>query len=186
MNKTILWLLSHFTGQAHVKNWVQYIPAAVSLVSGLLGNKSSKKAAAAEAERARQALARGKEQNEYNKMAAKAAEASGQLQSFDIKRQAKLMASRAVAVAAAGGYAGDIDNLIADIDGEANYKSSIALYEAGDFAEGLRFEGAQAEKYGAADSRAASQRSSAYKLEGQASLLAGFGNAWGAYSRANP
>ncbi len=140
---------------------LQVASTVLSFVGGL-GRSSAQKRAA------REAKAKGAEQNTYNKMAAKTVEVSGQLKSFDVKRQATLMASRAVAVAAAGGYSDDITNLIADIDGEGNYRASVALYEAGSEAERLRHEGEMAEKYGI-------QQASAYRSQASATTLSAFG-----------
>lgn len=93
---------------------------------------------------------RGREQKAFNYVAAKQAVATGQVGKFEEMRQAELVASRAVAVAAAGGYTQDIEHLLADIDGEGAYRASLVMYEAEREAESLRFAGDQAEKYGEA------------------------------------
>lgn len=134
----------------------------LSFAGGLRGSSSAKRAA-------RRAKERGIEQNMYNKMAAKTVEVSGQISALDALRQAKLMASRAVAVAAAGGYSDDITNLIADIDGEGAYKASVALYEAGSEAERLRHEGRMAEKYGI-------EQSQVYRGRAKNTTLAAYGS----------
>ena len=94
------------------------------------------------------ALERGREQRTFNEIAASQVFAVGQREAFEDQRQAKLMASRAVAVAAAGGAVADIDHLIADIYGEGAYRASLAMHAAESEAERLRFAGAQAEQYG--------------------------------------
>jgi len=149
--------------------------AAVGLGLSLLG---ASKSASASKKTGRASLARGKEQNRYTKIAAIQTEASGQISAREEKRQAELVASRAVAVAAAGGYSDDITNLLADIEGEGNYRASIALFEAGTEAERLRFEGEQAEKFGADQNQAARSRA-------KSTLLAGIGAGFSAYGRLN-
>jgi len=91
---------------------------------------------------------RGRIQRAINEVAAGQTIATGQRVSLEQKRQAELMASRAVAVAAAGGAAQDIDNLIADIHGEGAYRANVAMYEAETEAENLKFQGLMAEQTG--------------------------------------
>lgn len=143
----------------------------LSFAGSIFGSSSQKRAA-------RRSKARGVEQNAYNKLAAKTVEVSGQISAFDARRQTKLMASRAVAVAAAGGYSDDISNLIADIDGEGNYRASIALYEAGSEAERLRHEGRIAEQYGIEQAQSYRAQAKATTLSGYGSLASGLGQAY--------
>ena len=98
---------------------------------------------------AKAAKERGREQKAFNYVAAKQVVASGQAAMFEETRQAEIVASRAVAVAAAGGYIDDIDHLIADINGEGAYRASLVMRDAEQEAEHLRFAGDQAAKYGA-------------------------------------
>ena len=145
----------------------------LSVLGSLSSSSAQKKAGKA-------ARARGRDQNRYAKIAAKQTEASGQISAREEKRQGELIASRAVAVAAAGGYSDDITGLLADIDGEANYRASIALFEAGTEAERQRFEGEQAQKYGADQNIAAQSQATS-------TLLSGIGSGFAAYGRAkNP
>lgn len=97
---------------------------------------------------AKDARDRGRQQNAFNKVSAQQAVASGSIAMLEETRQAELVASRAVAVAAAGGYISDIDHLLADITGEGAYRASLVMREAEQEAEALRFAGEQAEKYG--------------------------------------
>ncbi|MGD9382202.1 MAG: hypothetical protein PVI03_07135 [Candidatus Thorarchaeota archaeon] len=91
---------------------------------------------------------RGTKQRIYNEIAAGQVIAVGQRKALEQKRQAELMASRALAVSAAGGAAQDMDNIIADIHGEGLYRANVAMYEAETEAENLRFEGLMAEETG--------------------------------------
>ena len=114
--------------------------------------------------KARKLAARGKEVRLYKEIAAGQVVAVGQRRALEEKRQAKLLASRAVAVAAAGGASQDIDHLLADIEGEGFYRASIAMYEAESESERLKFEGLQAEKYGV-------EQASATRTKGIATAL---------------
>jgi len=123
----------------------------------------------------KRAKARGVEQAVYNEVAATQVIAVGQKAAFEETRQAELMASRAIAVAAAGGIAQDIDHLIADIYGEGAYAASLALHAAETEAERLKFEGKQAEQYGI-------DQEKTYRDMGKAALLKGLGSAFGTMS----
>lgn len=118
------------------------IGAGLTLVGGSKAAKGYKKTGKAARER-------GLEQQAYNEVAATQAIAVGQISALEEERQARLVASRAVAVAAAGGSVMDITNLLADIEGEGAYRASIAMFEAENEANRLKFEGEQAAKYGA-------------------------------------
>ena len=118
-----------------------YISIGSKVLGGLKSNKADRKAA-------RRAERRGREQQAFNQIAAQEWRAIGQMRAFEEKRQARLVASRAVAVAAAGGAVSDITHLLADIDGEGAYRASVALHEAESQAFRLEFEGEQAAKYG--------------------------------------
>lgn len=122
------------------------IAAAVGLIEGDKAVDSYKDAA-------RRAFMRGIQQEERYDRTAKQVVAAGQMAAMEEKRQAEILASRAVAVAAAGGAAQDIDYIIADITGEGAYRASLALYESESEAERLRFEGDQARIAGADQSR---------------------------------
>lgn len=135
---------------------------------GLLGADKEAKGTKEAGRRARQ---RGREQQVFNEVAAIQAQAVGQLQAFEEERQAELLASRAIAVAAAGGSVSDVDHIIADIYGEGAYRASIALYEAETRAEQLRFQGRQAAKYGADQYEAAKDAASGIRLSALGSLF---------------
>lgn len=153
--------------------WITAAIAGVGLVVDYLG---SRKDAQSWEDYAAQALARGKEQNKYNKRTAIQVEAAGQRAAFDENRRAELIASRAIAVSAAGGYTQDITNLIADINGEGNYRASVKLYEYGADAEALRHEGRLAEKYGSDSNEAARAKSKATTLSGYGGIISSLGS----------
>ena len=97
---------------------------------------------------------RGKAQKLLYDIAAGQTVAAGQRAALEERRQGQLMASRALAIAAAGGAAQDVDNLIADINGEGVYRANVAMYEAETEAEKLKFEGLLAEQTGKEQKRA--------------------------------
>jgi len=135
--------------------------AGASMGASLMGGLA---AAEGYEDMAKLAKERGEEQRGYNEFTAKQIMAGAQIEMFEEGRQAELLASRAVAVAAAGGYIDDIDHLLADIHGEGAYRASQVLRSAGMEAEGLRFEGEQAAKYGA-------DKASYYKAEADATRI---------------
>lgn len=104
--------------------------------------------------------------------------AVSQRAALEEQRKGRFMASRALAVSAAsGGGASDptIVNLIAGAEGEAAYRSAVALYEGEDRARQLRL-GATAKAYeGAAAEEEGNQRASAYKtMRAAAGFKGGF------------
>ena len=124
----------------------------------------------------KQAARRGREQRLYNEIAAGQTIAVGQRKALEEIRQGKLLASRLVAVAAAGGAPQDIDHLLADIEGEGIYRASIAMYEAESESERLKFEGLMAEKTGKELQSAAKMKGLATVISGAGSLYKGFGS----------
>lgn len=103
------------------------------------------------AKAAKLAKAVGRMRNRAAKQHALQVVAAGQRVSFEEQRQAELLASRAVAVAAAGGGNTDdpsISKIIEDIHGEGAYRASVAMYEAESEADRVRFEGRMAEMGG--------------------------------------
>jgi hypothetical protein len=144
----------------------------VGLAAGAaLSYFGSRKSAKGLEETGEAARERGRKQRAQYYVTAKNVMASGQQAMFEDKRQAELVASRAVAVAAAGGYIQDIDHLIADIYGEGAYRASLAMREAEMEAESLRFAGDQAEEYGADQYDLYKGRAKAAKWQGAADLL---------------
>lgn len=107
---------------------------------------------------------RGYIQKELNDVAAGQVIAIGQRKALEEKRQSELMASRALAIAAAGGAAQDIDYLIADISGEGAYRANLAMYDAETEAERLKYEGKLAKEYGVETSEIAQQETLATVL----------------------
>lgn len=108
--------------------------------------------------------------------------AAGQRKSLEEKRQGKLVASRAQALAAAGG--GDasdptVMNIIADIDAESVYRQSVALYDAEEQAAEMREEARQLRMGVRQVESATSTRQAAHALEGASTIYSQYMDAYG-------
>jgi hypothetical protein len=118
------------------------------IAGGFLIAKGGSDIASSQKEQGREARRRGYEQQAFNEVAAGQMIAVGQHAAREESRQAEIIASRAVAVAAAGGSVMDITHLIADIYGEGAYRASVIMHDAREAAERLKFEGVQAVTFG--------------------------------------
>ena len=112
---------------------------------------------------------------------AKNAVAVAQRKMLEERRRGDLIASKALAIAAAGGGATDksVVNIISDLKGEGSYRATLALYEGEDKARLLRnqasltrFEGEQAFEAGKAKKRAANLKAFTEAAIGAASMYA--------------
>lgn len=147
------------------------IGTAFAIGSSLLSFGGSNKAASGIKEQGRLARKKGREQQTYNEVAAQEVLSIGQMNASEDRRQARLIASRAVAVAAAGGAVEDIEHLLGDIHGEGAYRAAITLMDAQSQSDRLLFEGKQAAEYGASLYESAKGSASAQRASGYASLL---------------
>lgn len=98
----------------------------------------------------------GRMRKKYADKAAQDTVAAGQRAALEERRNAEILASRAIAVAAAGGRSGDqsMNKIVADINGEGAYRAAVAMYDAEEQAKKLKFEGAMAEYGGEQEARA--------------------------------
>jgi len=104
--------------------------------------------AAAIYQRGRMSRAVGRMRKKAGIAAGKQAVAASQRHALSMTKNAELLASRAIAVAAAGGGGADdptVNNIVADIDAEGAYRAAIAMYEGETQANKLRYEGELAE-----------------------------------------
>lgn len=108
----------------------------------------------------------GRAQQKADNAAAVQQLAASQREMLDQRRQAHLLASRALAVAAAGGGADDPStlHLIADINGEGAYRSALALYGGEAKAQQLRAQGEAA-------ARAGRQKRSGFNLSALGNMM---------------
>ena len=110
---------------------------------------------------------------------AKQTVAASQRKALKEKRKADLVASRALAIAAAGGGASDksVVNILSDLKGEGSYRAALALYAGEDQARLLRsqgvatrFEGELLRETGRAKKRAANISAAGELFKGGASM----------------
>ena len=142
--------------------------AIAGAASSLTGSNRAAKALEKQAELAKE---RGREQQTYNQVAATEVMAIGRMNAAEDRRQARLIASRAVAVGAAGGAVEDIEHLIADIYGEGAYRAAISLMDGQSQSNRLLFEGDQAAKYGTDQASSLRGTAKAQRLSGYGSLI---------------
>jgi len=169
--------------ERHLTMW-EFLPAALTIagsITSYMGNQKSADAAMQTGQRQATAAQYQAAQLEQN---AGQAIAASQLQSAEQQRQARLLASRALAVSAAsGGGATDptITHIIANIAGEGAYRGALALYQGEDKARMLRME-AEGKRYEAGMAiDSANARASSYRTAATASLLSGAGSLFGKY-----
>ena len=152
----------------HECHWWQ---VAVAAYGAYTSNRGARQSARGIKEQGRLAKERGLEQQTYNQVAATEAMAIGRMNASEDRRQARLIASRAVAVSAAGGSVSDIEHLIGDIYGEGAYRAAISLMDAQSQSSRLLFEGEQAAKYGIAQEASAQGAAKAQKMSGLGTLF---------------
>lgn len=129
----------------------------------------------AERKAGRLSAQRGMEQQIENEIAAGQKVAAGQRKMFSEMRDTKLMASRALALAGAGGGAGEADQAIQHIMREGQYRSELAMYDAEAEAEKLEYEGFLAAQYGRDKNKASKGRATATMIKGATSMYSQFG-----------
>tara|TARA_R110000868_G_scaffold142759_3_gene360209 strand:- start:2398 stop:2988 length:591 start_codon:yes stop_codon:yes gene_type:complete len=147
--------------------WVSIIGSVVSFAGNMQAGKAAKQAGERQ-----QAAAKF----QADQMAAQSIQeqAAAQRGAIDQRRQASLIASRAVAAAGASGGGVDdpsVQNLISDIRGEGAYRAAVKLYQGEDAARQLRM-GGEAKIYeGSLKMQDANDRASAYYTKGIGSGL---------------
>lgn len=156
---------------------------AIAIGGAVLEGIGSKKAG----KEAKKAAKREQQAAEYEALQleqeAKEAQALAQMAAREEERRARLVASRALALAAAGGSASDpgIASLIADIEGEGAYRAAIALYQGESDARKLRM-GAETRRIaGRASLERGRSLQQAYNLQAAGSLLSAGASLYSAY-----
>jgi hypothetical protein len=102
--------------------------------------------------------------------------ASSQRQAMEERRQARLVQSRQLALAAAGGGADDpsVVNAMADVEGEGSYRAAAALYDGDTQAQGY-------EAQAAANRRGAKSVKTAGALKAAGTILSAGTSLFGKY-----
>lgn len=166
-----------------------YIPAALTLAGSVLGYSGANKAAAgAQLAGQRTAGARAFEAKQLRQNAGQEIAAS-QRAAQEERRQAGLVASRQIALAAASGAGASdptIVQMIARTAREGSYRASVALYGGEERARQLRMAAAGKDYEGAAAIEGAEVQASAYKTAGVGELLKGGGSLFAKYGFGGP
>ena len=118
------------------------VAVAIGVGTGLKVYGGLRAGTLARAQKEREAMAQENEALQLDQNA-KTAVAAGQRKALDQKRQTDLIASRALAYAAAGGGGASdrsVVNIISDLKGEGSYRAMIAMYEGEDQAQKLKYQ----------------------------------------------
>ena len=120
--------------------------------------------------------AMGRLRQQYANKAAQETVAAGQRAALEERRNAEILASRAIAVAAAGGRSGDASaaKIVTDIQGEGAYRAAVAMYDAEEQAKKIKFEGNMAAYQGEQDAQNARLGMLGTALSGGASMYSQF------------
>jgi len=167
----------------------QYLPVALSVL-GMFQQSAGAKQAGAAAKTNAEAQANAAEfQAKQLEQQAGQSMATGQRQSMEQLRQAKLVQSRAIALAAASG-AGASDptvvRLMGQIGAEGAYRAGVAMYQGEEQARQMRLKAAGARYEGEAALISGQARSDAYSTASTASLLSGAGTLFARYGMGGP
>jgi hypothetical protein len=112
-------------------------------------------------------------------------EAAGQIAAREQQRQARLVQSRAIAVAAAGGGSvadPTVVNLLARNAGEGVYRAGLALYQGNERARVLRMQATSKDLEAGADIAGGEAAAQGYILRGKAEATRGYANMLGSAS----
>lgn len=166
-----------------------FLPAALSIFGSITqaaGARQAGQAARDNAERQRVAAQFTAAQLEQQ---AGQSIAASQRQAAEQTRQATLLKSRALALAAASGAGASdptIVNLMSRISGEGAYRSAVALYQGEEQARQSRLKAAGAIYEGDAAVAGGIDRQNAYNTSATASLLSGAGSLFARYGMGGP
>ena len=163
---------------------LNFLPIALTVASSLLQYKGSQDAArGSRVAGQRQRIAKEAEAGALESKAQQEV-AVAQQRSFGETGRAKIIASRVIALSAAGGGGATdptIINMLADIEGEGAYRAALQVYQGSEEARALRVRASGARYEGALAEEAGEAKSRAYKTSGVAALLQGAGSLYGKY-----
>ena len=155
---------------------VQFIPAALTVASMVTGAQGSSAAAKGAKAAGRRTAAAKQFEAQQLRINAGQQIAAGQAAAFEQERQARLVASRQIAVAAASGAGASdptVNTMIARTAKEGSYRAAVALYQGEDAARQMRMAAAGKDYEAQAGIDAGETQADAYKLLGRSQLLAG-------------
>ena len=167
-------------------SWIADGIAVVGLVVNLSGNRSAKKAAKKRGE----AIARAKEYDaqQLDQQAGQVVAASQRVAGQE-RHKAKVIASRALALAAASGAGASdttVENILADIDGEGAYRASVALYQGEEHARRLKMAAQGRRLEGEAAKEGADVEAKAYDTKAAGAIVDTTSSIYGKYSKGGP
>lgn len=155
---------------------IETMQQGVDLIQPTIDNSLQAAAQGAAAARANAAGRKGALDYEADQLAQNANQqiAAAQRTALDARRQAMLVQSRALAVAAAGGGGATDVSVVTNmgrIAGEGAYRSAVAIYDGEDRARVLRMQ-AEAKRYeGALALQSGEYTADAYRLKGEGDVL---------------
>lgn len=166
--------------------WLPVIAQVGGMFTNAMGSSQAAAAARTQAERARVAAqfeAAQLEQQAGQQMAVSIAAANEQ------RRQARLVQSRALALAAAGGGSASdstIINLLARTAGEGAYRAGVALYQGEERARQLRLSASTKLYEGELAAESGQARAGAYETKGAVDLLSSGASLYAKYGMGGP
>ena len=153
-----------------------FIPAALTIAGMVVGKQGADQGAAGARLAAQRTAVAKQFEAEQLRINAGQQIAAGQQAAFEQERQARLVASRQVALAAASG-AGASDStvvsMIARTAKEGSYRAAVALYQGQDAARQMRMAAAGKDYEAGTALTAGEEQARAYKTAGTQSLLKG-------------
>lgn len=167
-------------------SWIAAGVAVVGLVVNLSGNRSAKKAAKKRGEKIQQA--KEYEALQYEQQAGQVVAASQRVAGQE-RHKAKVIASRALALAAASGAGASdttVENILADIDGEGAYRASVALYQGEEQARRLKMAAQGRRLEGEAAKEGADVEAKAYDIKAAGAIVDTTSSIYGKYSKGGP
>ncbi len=173
---------------ADFSSMIQYIPALMTMFGA--GQEKTGYDQAAQAKRVQAERTRVSTQFTVQQLEVNAGQsiAASQRQAMELRRQTKLVESRAIAVAAAGGGGASdptIIGLISKIHGEGAYRAGVALYQGEDAARSLRMKAAAVNYEGSIAADALESQGNAYETQGTTALVKGASSLFQKYGFGN-
>lgn len=167
----------------------QYIGPALTIASSVTGFMGANKAASAARLAAERTAAAKRFEAKQLLINAGQEQAAGQRAGFEQERQAQLIQSRQIALAAASGAGASdptIMKLIARTEKEGSYRAAVAIYGGEEKARQLRMAAAGRQYEADAAITAGAQTAQAYQIAGVGSLLRGGASLFAKYGMGGP
>ena len=169
-------------------NFGQILPVAMTALGAFMGKQGNDQAADAARVQGEARRVAAQFQADQLRDYAGQSVASAQRGAIEEKRKATLLASRAVAVAAASGGAADpgVLSTLARISSEGAYRASVSLYRGEEEARRARLAAAGKEYEGAMAVIGGEQAAASYETAGMGALLKGGASLFAKYGQGGP